>query len=84
MLGRFLLQVQMKTSLEVMNMNAIYEDRSHCILHIHFYRRIFVKIHYKTLKYVLKEFKTKVFCFKRNVNKCKQCSPFEVKHNTKI
>jgi len=72
MLGIFLLQlqVQMKTSLEVMNfnMNATYEIRSQHIVDIQktqfycnkkiyvihtLFGRIFFKIHYKTLKYLL-------------------------------
>ena len=32
MLGRFLLYLKLKTSLEVMNMNATYEVRSHHIV----------------------------------------------------
>jgi len=70
MLGRFLLQlqVQIKTSLEVMNMNATYKVRSQ---HIDDFQKrnsivikkiyithaplgsIFFKIHYKTLNYLL-------------------------------
>jgi len=45
--------------------------------------RICIKIYYRTLKYLLKKVLL-LQCFKRNVNKCKQCSPFAVKHNTKI
>ena len=65
MLGRFLLQlqVQMKTSLEVMNMNATYEIRSQHI--VDFQKKVTIKV------LLLQE-------------KCKQCSSFAVKVNTKI
>ena len=60
-LGRFLLQlrVQMKTSLEVMTMNATYEVRTRHIVDFHrnaithkLLGRIFIKIHDNTLKYL--------------------------------
>jgi len=66
----------MKTSLEVMNMNATYEVRSQHIVDFHrnaitrkLRGRIFIKIHYKTLKYLLNEFKIKVRLLQE---KCKQ------------
>jgi len=102
--SRFLLQlqVQMKTSLEVMNMNHLRSSiTAHCwlskkrnaivirryilsITHLHFLVEF-------SLKYIIKH--SNIFKWiqnksssasKRNVNKCKQCSPFAVKLNNKI
>jgi len=82
-LGRFLLpllKVQMNTSCEVLNINATYKVRSQHIVDFHrnaitqiLLGRIFIKIHYKALKYLLNEFKIKVIllqekCFQTNVS----------------
>ena len=61
-LGRFLLQLQMKTSLEVMNMNATYEIRSQHIVDLKkrnsiVIRRSILYIHFLvefSLKYIIK------------------------------
>jgi len=85
MFGRFLLQVQMKTSLEVLNMNhwmplTLSMITAHCWFSKirNFIEISSIKIHCKTLKYLFNEFKIKFFCFNRNVKNVNNALPLRL------